>query len=72
MNVPDAAEAAAVVLPLLDEYMAQAWDEGHRTYRQRGPDGCQCAAYSEGECGCGLYGTNIITPNPYRVGALTP
>lgn len=45
---------------------AAAWDEGHRTYQQFGPDGCECAAYNENECGCGLYGTNVVTPNPYR------
>lgn len=48
------------------EMLADAWDEGHRTRRRLGPDGCECSAWSENECGCGLYGSNIITPNPYR------
>lgn len=51
---------------LLKDMLADAWDEGHRTYRRRGPDSCVCEAWNESECGCGEYGTNIITPNPYR------
>ena len=51
----------------LREAKAEAWDEGHRTPQDREPDGCQCGAWYEGECACGLFGTGtIITPNPYR------
>lgn len=51
----------------LSGVLADAWDEGHRTYQKREPDECYCSAWSEGECACGLYGTGkIITPNPYR------
>lgn len=47
---------------------AEAWDEGHRTRQRREMDDCNCNAWSEGECACGLYGTGkIITPNPYRI-----
>ena len=52
---------ASNVLPLL----ARAWWEGHMTDRRLGPDDCQCAAWNESECGCGEYGTNVITLNPY-------
>lgn len=60
------ADAVEVVLR---EAKAEAWDEGHRTWQQRGPDDCQCYAYSESECGCGLYGTGellSLKSNPYR------
>lgn len=59
----DARDQLAAVL---ERRMASAWDEGHRTYRKLGPDGCMCGAWSDSECGCGLYGSNVITPNPYR------
>lgn len=48
---------------------AEAWDEGHRHRQRRGPDECQCAAWSEGECACGRYGTGALVSladNPYR------
>lgn len=48
------------------EDMARAWQEGHMTYRRLGPDDCKCEAWNESECGCGEYGSNVITPNPYR------
>ena len=53
----------------LREAKAEAWDEGHLTRRLRGPDACRCSAHSEGECGCGLYGTGellSLAKNPYR------
>ena len=51
----------------LEQVKAEAWDEGHRTPQDREPDDCQCGAWYEGECACGLFGTGtIITPNPYR------
>lgn len=51
----------------LEQVKAEAWDEGHRTPQEREPDDCQCGAWYDGECGCGLFGTGeIITPNPYR------
>jgi len=32
------------------------------------PDGCRCNAWSEGECGCGLYGSGRrVSVDPYRV-----
>lgn len=46
--------------------LARAWDEGHRTPQQLGDDNCRCDAWSSDECGCGLYGSNVVTPNPYR------
>lgn len=57
---------ADAVLPLIREREARAWDKGHHTFQLLGPDGCRCSAWSAHECGCGLYGSNIITPNPYR------
>ena len=62
--------AGGVLLRRDRERMAAAWDEGHRTPKRRGPDDCRCAAYNEDECGCGEYGSNIITPNPYRTDAM--
>ena len=53
------------VRPLL----AKAWDEGHKHSWRRGPDGCQCYAYSSSECACGDYGTGellSLKDNPYR------
>lgn len=49
------------------EDMARAWWEGHMTYRRLGPDNCTCSAWNESECGCGEYGSNVVTPNPYSV-----
>jgi hypothetical protein len=48
---------------------AEAWDEGHKHRQRLGADDCHCAAWSEGECACGLYGTGpllSLTDNPYR------
>ena len=49
--------------------LAAAWEEGHKTRWRRGPDECQCCAYSAGECACGKYGTGellSLAANPYR------
>lgn len=49
--------------------LADAWDEGHKTLWRRGPDGCQCGAWSSGECACGEYGNGellSLKSNPYR------
>lgn len=59
-------EVAATLTIALATAKADAWDEGHRTYRKLGSDECECGAWHDAECGCGLYGTNVITPNPYR------
>ena len=55
--------------------LAQAWDEGHETWWKRGPDDCQCGAWSSSECGCGLYGSGellSLADNPYRAAKVTP
>ena len=47
----------------------KAWDDGHVTPQRRGPDECECFAYSSGECACGLFGTGPLlssAENPYR------
>jgi hypothetical protein len=44
---------------------AAAWVEGHLTRQRLGPDECHCSAWSENECACGKYGSNVITVNPY-------
>lgn len=68
----------AVVDVVLDEVakagadrasLADAWEAGHVTRWRRGPDECQCCAYSAGECACGKYGTGellSLAQNPYR------
>lgn len=61
MNGADQAAETA-----LFELLAVAWDRGHRTRRALGPDNCRCGAHNESECGCGCYGSNVITVNPYR------
>lgn len=51
----------------LNREKADAWMEGHKTRQVRGPDSCHCYAWSEGECGCGRYGTGpLLTKNPYE------
>jgi len=53
----------------LRKALAQAWDEGHETWWKRGPDDCECGAWSSGECGCGRYGSGellSLAENPYR------
>ena len=52
--------------------LAKAWDAGHLTSWKRGPSGCKCGAWSDGECACGLYGTGEVlslAANPYRTHA---
>jgi hypothetical protein len=51
------------------EVAAAAWDEGHNARRSRGRSKCNCGAWSDGECACGLYGTGELLSmkdNPYR------
>ena len=57
---------AEAIAPTITEMLAEAWWAGHMTYRRLGPDNCHCSAWNESECGCGEYGSNVITPNPYR------
>lgn len=57
---------AMLASPAFRAILADAWDEGHRTHPKLGPDDCLCGAWSDSECGCGIYGSNVITPNPYR------
>ena len=66
------AEIRAAALAGSQGELAAAWDEGHLTSRKRGPSGCKCGAWSNGECACGLYGTGAVlslAANPYRTNA---
>lgn len=53
-------EPADLILasPVIRRIQAEAWDEGVRF------DRCVCAAWDEGECACGRWGT--VPKNPYR------
>jgi len=67
----DEDETASVesCFPIVARLLIAAWDEGHRKRQRRGPDDCQCAAWSEGECACGRYGSGplvSLADNPYR------
>lgn len=67
LNERFAAHQAEQLSQIVRGLQAKAWKEGHRTPVQRGPSGCRCGAWDEGECACGKYGTGkILTPNPYR------
>ena len=49
--------------------LAKAWDEGHETWWERGPDGCDCDVTRWEDCSCFLYGTGdllSLAQNPYR------
>lgn len=54
------------------KWQAEAWEEGHRHRPRRGPSGCTCAAWSEGECACGQFGNGelwSLGDNPYKKGS---
>ena len=54
----------------LEVVAADIWHEGYAAAEWNAEEVCKCAAWNEGECGCGNYGNgHRIKRNPYKEAA---
>ena len=54
----------------LEAVAADIWHEGYAAAEWNAEEVCKCAAWNEGECGCGNYGNgHRIKRNPYKEAA---
>ena len=60
----------AQVHAAIEAVAADIWDEGYAAAEWNAEEVCKCAAWNEGECGCGNYGNgHRIKRNPYKEAA---